>query len=57
LHLHTLARLCLIVHKTDLIARLLDASDASTMYEALLAAEQTVLTGQKPAEPEPAPRD
>jgi mannitol/fructose-specific phosphotransferase system IIA component (Ntr-type) len=57
LHLHTLARLCLIVHKTDLIARLLDAPDASPMYEALLAAEQTVLTGQKPAEPEPAPRD
>ena len=49
LHLHILARLCLMAQKTDLIARLLDADDAQTMYDALLHAEQTVLYGKKPA--------
>jgi mannitol/fructose-specific phosphotransferase system IIA component (Ntr-type) len=49
IHLHTLARLCLMGHKTDVIARLLEAPDAATMFAALLAAEQTVLTGKKPA--------
>jgi nitrogen PTS system EIIA component len=48
LHLHTLARLCLIVHKTDIIDRLMAAPDAAVMYEAILAAEQTVLTGHRP---------
>ena len=50
LHLHTLARLCLMAHKTDLIARLLAADDAQTMYDALLDAERTVLYGKKPVE-------
>ena len=49
LHLHTLARLCLMAHKTDLIPRLLDANDAQTMYDVLLDSEQTVLYGKKPA--------
>ena len=49
LHLHTLARLCLMAQKTDLITRLLDAADAQTMYDVLLDAEQTVLYGKKPA--------
>jgi excisionase family DNA binding protein len=48
LHLHVLARLCLMAHKTDLIARLLDANDAQAMYDVLLDAEQTVLYGKKP---------
>jgi len=49
LHLHILARLCLMAQKTDLIARLLDADDAQTMYDVLLDSEQTVLYGKKPA--------
>ena len=46
LHLHTLARLCLMARKTDIIARLLDAPDAETMRDALLAAEGEVLAGE-----------
>jgi PTS system nitrogen regulatory IIA component len=49
LHLHTLARLCLMAQKTDLIARLLEANDAQIMYDVLVDAEQTVLSGKKPA--------
>jgi mannitol/fructose-specific phosphotransferase system IIA component (Ntr-type) len=49
IHLHTLARLCLIVQKTDIVSRLLEAPDAATMYAALLAAEQTALAEKKPA--------
>jgi mannitol/fructose-specific phosphotransferase system IIA component (Ntr-type) len=49
IHLHALARLCLTVHKTDIIARLLAAPDAAAMYEALIAAEQAVLASKKPA--------
>jgi mannitol/fructose-specific phosphotransferase system IIA component (Ntr-type) len=47
IHLHTLARLCLIVQKTDIVSRLLAAPDAATMYADLLAAEQTALTDKK----------
>ena len=50
IHLHALARLCLAVHKTDVVARLLAAPDAAAMYAALLAAEQTVLSGKKSAD-------
>ncbi|MDD3180407.1 MAG: PTS sugar transporter subunit IIA [Opitutaceae bacterium] len=50
IHLHALARLCLIVLKTDVLDRLLAAPDAGTMRDALLTAEQTVLTGKKPAD-------
>jgi len=49
LHLHTLARLCLLVHKTDIIGQLFGAPDAEAMYAALVGAEQTVLLGRKPA--------
>jgi mannitol/fructose-specific phosphotransferase system IIA component (Ntr-type) len=48
IHLHTLARLCLIVQKTDIVPRLLAAPDAATMYSDLLAAEQTALAGKRP---------
>jgi len=52
IHLHTLARLCLIVQKTDIVQRLLAAPDAATMYADLLAAEQAALTDKKaPASP------
>ncbi len=43
LHLHTLARLCLMARKTEIIRQLLDAPDAQTMRDALLAAEREVL--------------
>jgi mannitol/fructose-specific phosphotransferase system IIA component (Ntr-type) len=48
IHLHTLARLCLLAQKTDVIVRLFTAPDAAAMYAALLAAEQTVLGAAKP---------
>ena len=43
LHLHTLARLCLMAVKTDLVARLRQAPDANTMRECLLESEREVL--------------
>jgi len=43
MHLHTLARLCLMAQKTDMLAELRQAVDASSMCECLIAAEQTVL--------------
>jgi nitrogen PTS system EIIA component len=42
LHLHILARLCLIAVKTDLLARLRGAADANAMCECLLESEQEV---------------
>jgi nitrogen PTS system EIIA component len=48
IHLHTLARLCLIVQKTDIVPRLLAAPDAAAMHRDLLAAEQAALAGKKP---------
>ena len=47
LHLHTLARLCLIAMKTNVLAQLRDAPDAQSMREALVAAEQEILAGRK----------
>jgi len=49
IHLHTLARLCLLAQKTDVIGRLYAAPDAAAMYATLVAAELTVLSGAKPA--------
>lgn len=49
LHLHTLARLCLIAQKTKVLDQLRDAPDAQTMLEALLAAEQEILVDKKKA--------
>lgn len=48
IHLHTLARLCLLAMKTDVMARLLEVEDSYAAYEALVAAEASVLP-----EPEP----
>ena len=48
IHLHTLARLCLIVQKTNIISQLLAAPNADAMYRDLLAAEETALAGKKP---------
>jgi excisionase family DNA binding protein len=47
IHLHTLARLCLIAMKTDILGQLYDAPDADTAYDALAAAEQAVLPEKK----------
>jgi PTS system nitrogen regulatory IIA component len=47
LHLHTLARLCLIALKTKLLDQLRDAPDAETMRSAILAAEQEILANPK----------
>jgi PTS system nitrogen regulatory IIA component len=43
LHLHALARLCLLAQKTELIQTLLDSPDAMSMFEAFKAAEVSVL--------------
>ena len=50
LHLHTLARLCLMAQKTGLLAELRQAADAETMYQCLIAAEAAVLGRLKPAD-------
>ena len=47
LHLHTLARLCLIMQKTRLLDQLREAPDAGTMRVAILAAEQEILADRK----------
>jgi PTS system nitrogen regulatory IIA component len=50
LHLHTLARLCLMAQKTDLLAQLREAPDAPAMHQSILAAEEAVLeTKPQPA--------
>jgi len=52
IHLHTLARLCLIMQKTAVVSSLLAAPDAATIYAELLAAEQSALADKKaPANP------
>ena len=59
LHLHALARLCMMVQKTDLLTELRAGADASTLHEGLLRAEQTVIAalggapGQPPARKPP----
>jgi len=47
LHLHTLARLCLIAMKTKILDQLRDAPDAQTMRNSLIAAEQEILADRK----------
>ncbi len=46
LHLHTLARLCLMAQKTDLLAELRQAADAEAMCTCIITADQTVLAGR-----------
>ncbi len=43
LHLRTLARLCYLAQKTDLLVDLREAPDAAAMFEALLASERLVI--------------
>ncbi|MFZ0829264.1 MAG: PTS sugar transporter subunit IIA [Verrucomicrobiia bacterium] len=47
LHLHTLARLCLLAQKTSLLEALRAAPDAETMRHAIIAAEQEILADPK----------
>jgi nitrogen PTS system EIIA component len=47
LHLHTLARLSLIAHKTPILDQLRNAPNADAMREALLAVEDKVLADMK----------
>ena len=49
LHLHTLARLCLLATKTKVLEQLRDAPDAAAMRAALIAAEQQILADPKRA--------
>jgi PTS system nitrogen regulatory IIA component len=43
IHLHTLARLCVMATKTDVISHLLNAPDRDTAHQALISAEEAVL--------------
>jgi len=47
LHLPTLARICLIAQKTDVLEQLRQAPDAAAMHAALLAAEEAALAKSK----------
>jgi len=47
LHLHTLARLCLIAQKTKVLEQLRNAPDAQSMRDALIVAEQEILADRK----------
>ncbi|OIR09365.1 PTS system fructose-specific EIIABC component [mine drainage metagenome] len=50
LHLHTLARMALMAQRTDVLDYLHGASDAQSMYDAMVAAEQAALAGRKRVE-------
>ncbi len=49
LHLHALARLCMICHHTDALLRLREAADAEAMHAVLVAAEAEVLAALPPS--------
>jgi mannitol/fructose-specific phosphotransferase system IIA component (Ntr-type) len=46
LHLHTLARLCLMAMKTNILQQLIAAPDAQSIRDALLAAEAEILAAR-----------
>lgn len=46
LHLHTLARLCFMASKTQLLSQIEAAFDANTIYQTILASELEVANGQ-----------
>ena len=48
LHLHTLARICLMAQKTALLDQLRQSPDAASMHAALLSAEEQALAGTAP---------
>jgi excisionase family DNA binding protein len=50
IHLHTLARICLMAQKSAVLDQLREAEDANAMYDCLVNAEKDVLEKQNPAE-------
>ncbi len=56
IHLHALARLCLVAVKTNIIADLSAASDSTGAFDALVIAEQTVLPAKEEVPDEKAKR-
>jgi hypothetical protein len=48
IHLHTLARICLLAQKTGMLAQLRQAPDPSSMRDCPIAAEQEALAGREP---------
>jgi len=50
IHLHTLARLCLLAMKTDVVARLFDAENSAAAFDVLVNAEKSVLPASPNAE-------
>jgi excisionase family DNA binding protein len=53
LHLHTLARLCVMTRKTELLTELREAADAESMCDCLVTAEKVVLEGLAARRPGP----
>lgn len=49
IHLHTLARICLMAQKSALLDQLREAEDAASMYDCLVNAEKEVLEKQNAA--------
>lgn len=47
MHLHALARLCLMAQKTDMLEQLRQGADAEVMCQYLIAAEQAVLESRR----------
>jgi len=47
LHLHTLARLCLMAVKTDMLLRLYEAADEEAIYDIIIGSELAALAGKK----------
>ncbi len=43
IHLHVLARICMMCHHTDLLLNLREAGDAESMHKAIIAAEDEVI--------------
>lgn len=48
LHLHTLARLCLMAQKTEMLSELRRAADAASMHHCIISAEAAVLRSASP---------
>jgi excisionase family DNA binding protein len=48
MHLHSLARLCMMAQKTDLLSELRQAVDAEAMCNCILASDQAVLASHRP---------
>jgi nitrogen PTS system EIIA component len=53
-HLHTLARLCMMAQKTDMLSELRQAVDAVAMCDCLIAAERAVLESRRASGVSPA---